>query len=474
MLKFVPSDSYSFDEPIVEAVKVSSRGLRGNDLSGFLKRASHSFVDALDHIPLHEGERPVHVLAFGATERFGCNRKGDGFEEEVCRKYHPTFHKFARYYRDHASKDPLKNYGRVLADCFNEDMKRVELLVALNGNEKAASANSGLVADIEQELLDSGVGFSTSMGCKVPWDQCSGCHHRAITTDDYCHGSMCKYGGLKTNIGKTFEDGHQLHARNLEPLFHDISGVFRGADRTSYALDYLSKTASVDSTLEEPPAWYFVENVSDVVARQRDILRSLAAMEQTLPLSWAGDAAMTKRASIPGVPFAATAQGRRDVWTALAENRNHLPLSNWLQVACGDSPEVAARAKSAQAALPGIYSRLSQDPRILEKLTANIYTAADRVPSPTLRNWSTKLAADFSLDAPLVRQRAQRAVIFGSVPSFQQELNRLKTASVTADDRAIAEQYALYTLGFLESTRRSGDPDPAATCTFVLRRSVLN
>lgn len=93
------------------------------------------------------------------------NRNGDGFTARACREYHPTFVKHARPYRDHKNKDPRAAYGVVKLSHFNEDMKRIELVVAYNATKAAAARNGGLVADKELEKLSSNRQMAVSMAC---------------------------------------------------------------------------------------------------------------------------------------------------------------------------------------------------------------------------------------------------------------------------------------------------------------------
>lgn len=64
-------DGPGMDTPAT-LVKVSSRGLVGNDRARFLKLASHEFLRHIDNIKIHPDEIPVHLTAIGATEGYGC------------------------------------------------------------------------------------------------------------------------------------------------------------------------------------------------------------------------------------------------------------------------------------------------------------------------------------------------------------------------------------------------------------------
>jgi hypothetical protein len=166
-IKFVSPSGWDFDRQIAVPIKVSNRGLIGNDRRDFLKTASESFLPYIDNYKFASDEMPVHLIALGASEAYGPNRNGDGFKEATCRKYHDTFVKFAKFFRNHKNKpekgDPF--YGYVKASAYNEDMRRVELLCALNMNKAAASRNGGLVADAEIEKLAKGEDFPVSMAC---------------------------------------------------------------------------------------------------------------------------------------------------------------------------------------------------------------------------------------------------------------------------------------------------------------------
>lgn len=249
MLKIVDNDSFNWDsEPLGSIIKVSSDGLVGSDRQEFLKVASASLLDQVDSIQVNPGEELVHLIALGSTESYGPNRNGDGFSKKACQDYHHYFVKDAKVYRNHKNTDPKKSYGVVKASSYNDDMNRVELIVALNTNEKAAKANDGLIADKEMEKLASNKPMAVSMATRVPFDICSYCGNKAHTRDEYCtdikEGGHCKAGGLKHNLGKIASvDGkmHHLYADNTQPYFFDISHVFVPADRIAYASGFCKK-----------------------------------------------------------------------------------------------------------------------------------------------------------------------------------------------------------------------------------------
>ena len=139
MIKVIQPHSQDFSEPVATLIKISSRGIIGTDKQELVKRAGAEFAHKLENIKFAKDEVPVHMIAIGATEDYGPNRNGDGFTRDCCRNYHQTFEKFARFYRDHANKNPAKSFGIVKASAYHEPMRRIELVVALNGSDRKST-----------------------------------------------------------------------------------------------------------------------------------------------------------------------------------------------------------------------------------------------------------------------------------------------------------------------------------------------
>ena len=79
LVKIVSPSGWNFDGPICSPIKVSSRGLVGEDRREFVKRAGASsslFLDQLKNIKLAQDEYPVHMLGLGASEIWGCFAAG--------------------------------------------------------------------------------------------------------------------------------------------------------------------------------------------------------------------------------------------------------------------------------------------------------------------------------------------------------------------------------------------------------------
>lgn len=487
-----------YDEPVAQLVKLSSRGILGEDRRQFEKRASADILSSLDSLreKIASDEALIHMLAVGATEAYGANRNGDGFRCSVCRQYHPTFVKYARFYRNHKNKDPSKSYGRVVKSAFHEPMKRIELLVALNTNDAAAQRNNGLIADREMEKLAQGRDIPVSMACRVPFDVCSYCQNKAPRTDDYCtgthQGGMCKAGGLRDNLGALVEiDGgvHQLHADNTLPTFFDISHVYRPADRIAYVTGLLEKAAAdcgrVVKSAElarqlgvSVPFELMIDNsMSPRVHHLVKVAHQLADMESAIETGNMPRAATYVTAFHPVVqaadaPFPLPLQLREKfalALRALADERVCLPLNRFVEVVTEHDTEKAAEvAEIVARELPGIYTRFTEDPDFPARLTASNYTPADCEAPPRYHSWAIKHAADLSLAPQHVHSRVIRAALHQAQPAeLRTPLGCEKTA--TADDPVgrLAEEYALYKLAFVGALP-THDPDFQLTASLAI------
>ena len=185
----------------------------------------------------------VHILALGAGEFYGPNLNNDyfswaGLAHDHTTTPHQHIHGYktflnAHAFAHHVNKDPEKAYGDVLLSVLNHKMKRVELIVAID-NEKCVKNGGGKTL----ERINNGEFPSTSMGCRVPYDVCSICGHKAKTRPEYCDH-------LRNEAGKIYADGRKVFSFNDYPRFFDISFVFIGADRTSFVLE---KIASHEKT----------------------------------------------------------------------------------------------------------------------------------------------------------------------------------------------------------------------------------
>lgn len=480
MIKVIPPGSYSFGEHAVGLIKLASSGLRGNDLTALIKRAGHEFASKVKDLPRLPGEELVHLIALGATESVGPNRNGDGFKMACCRKYHTTFVKHARFYRNHKNKDPKISYGIVKLSMYNEPMKRVELLVSLNATKQAADRNGGLVADEEINKLAKGDEVGVSMACKVAYDVCSGCGNKAKNKDAYClgtdEGGHCKYGGLKNNIGIVHEDGHHLHADNPHPLFFDISRVFRPADRTAYIMGKVAHAgvvsgAELAESLGVTAPFDLLEDTDfggDVLG-QIKIARELAARERAyVPGDMDRAFARDPNSGVDGIEDFSHHQ-RSGVLKALATEKVALSVLDWLKLTTGASGEKCAEAAAeVEPCLPSVFNELLEDSSLTDLLRNNPCKSAEVAPA-AVKVWASKQAADYSLDRTKVQQRIWRSAV------RQNELprTRIKSASASSEAaRQLARQYGVYQIGFLHDLRDT--PDLGLTMDLIIRQNRVH
>jgi len=253
-----------------------------------------------------EGLRPqnnaqyVLVNAMAAGEYFGSNINGDHFPEaalihappgwsgnpltdKVLAKSwtygFPTFYN-AHPYAHHRNKDPSRAYGQVELALWNDQMKRVELVVRVDYDK---CCNFGGVPVWDK--LKAGQFPDVSMGSKVPFDTSSitldwklykEAHttfnvkrhkHPGIAVLEFHKKLKAKNGvgipGLsitrndydeycKKHMNRILPDGRKVFVYNDYPRFFDISFVFIGADRTAKVMVYIARNGLM--TGAEPSA----------------------------------------------------------------------------------------------------------------------------------------------------------------------------------------------------------------------------
>jgi hypothetical protein len=494
MYKIIDPRSFNFQVPLTQHIKAASNGLRGHDRRELEKRASASLLHRMDEMlkHAHADETYLHAIALGATEYTGPNRNGDGWRIQTLRETHPTFVKYAKLYRDHDSKDPKKSYGYVVASAFNEDMPRVELIIALNNNKTAAARNNGLVADRELQKLAENKELALSMGCSLQADTCSYCGNLAPTPKHYCkgmdEGGQCKAGGLTSRMGQLVDvdgDLHHLHAdntnRNLK--FGDISHVFRGADRTAYVIGELTKRASATGGIVKSAelamhlGLYLPTSVIIEQARAAGIDESLVKLACQL-----SDIEDEIESCEQGwVPYYSQAFGKQQDLTteitkkatddavrtseALARNKLCLSPAAFFHVFGGFDLEKSANFGAAvQPFLPGSFTRLVQTERFASPFYRSSRSQYKVASFDSIVGDAFEELQKFSMSREDVENRATRACLQLEADSNVKIATRLVGL---ADDNltALADEYALYKLAFLAS----------ADCTpFEVKMSVLS
>lgn len=220
-------------------------GANGQPLRERFSKTASEASDYIQNVRPQAGKSIVLVLAMGAYETYGLNRNGDGFNEhpyrtgfkptcghtgceapvawvkrgELLTDHYKSFETHGKIYRHHQNKDPSKASGDVIKAFWNPQMHRVELLLGID-NDKAP--------DLVQRIAD-GEYPAVSMGCKIKYDVCTICGHRAPTRAEYCDH-------LKFSMRRVMPSGLQAGALNPSPRFFDISFVIKPADQTGYMM----------------------------------------------------------------------------------------------------------------------------------------------------------------------------------------------------------------------------------------------
>lgn len=239
----------NFEERFPTGELTIQRVLSSNGRGGrlFEKRAFDRAADSpvyayLDTITPRPGHSILLVNAMGAFETYDDNRNGDGFtareykrgakatcghskcqdvawvpESDSLVNHYKSFEEFGRIYKHHANSDPKKSFGTVMKALWNPRMQRVELVLDFDESTDK---------DLAKRLAD-GEFPAVSMGCKVPWDVCTICGHRAPTRKDYCEHARDK-------LRQVLADGRKVSVLNPRPKFFDISIVYRPADPTGF------------------------------------------------------------------------------------------------------------------------------------------------------------------------------------------------------------------------------------------------
>ena len=496
MYKTFLTNAWDFGLATAEIVKISSRGLFGEDAKLLVKRASEEFVHQARKVAMHPDELPVHIIAMGATEGYGPNRNGDGFKAAALRAYHKTFEKYAKYYRHHQNRDPSKSYGVIKLAYWNEPMKRVELLLGLNKTAEAAKRNGGLIADKEMERLGNKQDFAGSMACKVAYDVCSVCDNRAPSRREYClsikEGGMCPGFGCRNGLTRVMDNGHIQHVDNPHPSFFDYSGVFKPADRIAYGgvADYLSKAAAAGqlpsgAELAEligitAPLNLLLAEAEPYAAKQIKLAYELADIEKQVEntISTHREKQAASAFALPVTPFDFSELGQpgseKSAYGlgALASQKVAMPVREFLRwLSGGDSDKVASVAEAVSGLLPGIYNRMIASGNLEADISNNPFRPSEKLAPLAQRKWASKCAADYSLSVNAVFERASLSAIRqipATVVRTKSELGE-KWASVSGQAETLARHYAMYKLAFLAEQ----STEMPLTAHFAIRQNYV-
>ena len=174
----------------------------------------------------------IYILsnALGGSEVWGSNNNGDlfpaaphwGIAHPGKEWGYETFVHFADVFRQHRNEKSKghPSYGKLVCSAWNPRMWRVETVAEIPRGQKE-------IEDIESDL-DNNKPVAVSMGCRIPFDECSVCGHRARVSSQHCEH-------LKTKLKQTMPDGLVVAMINYYPIFFDQSFVRKGADPAAWA-----------------------------------------------------------------------------------------------------------------------------------------------------------------------------------------------------------------------------------------------
>jgi hypothetical protein len=420
-----------------------------------------------------------HTYAGPNVDSHNCNRNGDGFNEKSAKfehpepeagnpgytmldggltQYHKTFTKYAKLYKDHRNKDPDLASGSIIAEAYNPDMRRGELIIKAS-NDKWAP---------ELEKLARGDDIAFSMSCKVPFDICSICGHKAANRREYCDH-------LSNEMGQVKASGHQVFAINDRPLFFDFSGVFRPADRIAYGL---RKVASAGVMPEESiPSAQLAELWGISAPRSvlfdgspRPVQEKLAAMERLASMEKQIEA--TGHAISPeidaGCPMEAIPDGAidkmrgcdlNDLMGALSTAEICLPIKDFFRLVLGNKYDsVAGEIDSARSLLPGIFSRMLDSGNEVEDVTgARSYDPGTSLIPREVRDIIENLKPSQGLGQGPVGRRVTIAIVRKPKNSMRMLKGASDRSGMSKVAKYLAKQYATYQLAFTRAAAGAND-----------------
>ncbi len=241
-------------EPSVQLITPGT----SSGLSEKIASEASEWARSVESVP---GKTYILVLALGASEYYGPNRNGDGFKESELKKSHETFKTNAHVYRSHVNKDPKKSFGKVVKSFYNDNMHRVELVLEID-DVKAP--------DVADKIKNRET-VAVSMGCRIKFDVCSICGNKAPNRKEYCEHA-------KYQLNDIYPDGRIVFVDNPNPVFFDISVVWRPADRTGYML----KKVAYNATSEKGEASALLAEKTAGMTVLSSLLRKAADIEKTV------------------------------------------------------------------------------------------------------------------------------------------------------------------------------------------------
>lgn len=273
------------------------------------------------------------------------------------------------------NKDPKRSLGRVEMAFFNAEMHRIELLLELRN-------------ELDKELIqriNDGEFPAVSMGCRVEWDVCLRCGHRAPTRKEYCHHAL----EMRAIDPATGEVNGVL---NPTPKFFDISFVFRPADRTGFMLKKIAEDMYVvrgGASLGEKVSEYeekraLARKLSDIQKELAgDVLAARVSPEATVARAYRQAVPLDHGPAVPDEDIDTLAEyPLPDVLSTLAEKGAALTASEFCRLFLKKVANVrpdAALLDRFVALHPVALETLGTYPSLAEKFASTVELSPRRV-----------------------------------------------------------------------------------------------
>ena len=301
--------------------------------------------------------------------------------------------------------------------------------------------------------------------CDVPADVCSACGNQATTLAAYCDH-------LKNDMLAITKEGHQVYAINDKPLFHDISGVFKPADKIAFALrkvasGHILSSAELASLHGMAPRLDIMRKYAGAPQTKRiDLLRKLAAIEKEILASSADSPEQDLVLPFKGCggrpeEFDETVVNRLKgedpgaLFGSMKGKMVMMPFETFLKIVTGDGfGQVEPHVSAAKKALPGVFGRLLASPDLESCLKDGSFDSDGSVGGLDLESEISRLIGSHSLAAEPVKRRVIRITISGA-PGSNVEMP--KEASDIHDAAAdfLAKEYARYVVAFADGLPES-------------------
>jgi len=482
--KLIYPDSFDFGMPTASLIEMTAKG---PDKRYMQKRAALFDTD-LDSFERKKGYSYIHLITTGAAEKYGPNSNGDAFIKEArlhravrpkdpsvaavmldggLKKYHnDTFEKMGAVYKNHQNKHKNgKPSGYIVKAAYNEVMDRGELIVGVD--EK--------IWEKELEKMANEQPIYFSIAADVPYDYCSYCLSKHRKRSDYCEH-------LNNNMLAISKEGHQISAINDAPLFHDISGVVRPADKLAFGLRKVASGTLTSADLAEleglvPDVRTIAYYNSNKSPKRLDVIRKLASIEKKiLAESCGGPLKDVQLAFCPESGFGEVDKDlidkllNIDPQVLFGEFKNRsivLPVELFFKLLLGDRySEIENDIPAVKAELPGIFNRLLAE----EESLGSLIEDGSYEPLHGSCGLSTKdfheLELANSLEDKPVEIRIMRYIITG-----KPKKGSLKKESAyrTPASKYLAREYAKYIASFAEHM-----PDKIQNLTIAQMCTISN